>query len=186
MNVIIIAIDHYLQLLEADEDSEALRASKTRLREILEERFGPGQITAIFEESSLTKKSIADQLARRRDPRVPWQNICMTVEERRAAGIYEALNNRPGRRDDNMEYTIQARIPEDEVREDYFADHILAAEKTQGDVLVLVGDMHVEPVANRPRAKGHTIEILSELVPIRRWEDRGAIERQLEVEGQSS
>ena len=159
-------------------DTEALRASKTRLREILNERFTKNQIAAIFEESSLTKKSIADQLTSGRDPRVRWHNICMTVEERTAAGIRDGLDNRPGHPDDNMEYTIEERIPADAVCEDHFAEHVLAADSVQGDVLVLVGDMHVEPVARRLRAKGHTVEVFSELVPVKRWDDPHGYDQQ--------
>jgi len=178
MNIKIISISHPLQLLENEQDSDALRASKTRLREILIERFTEGQVSAIFEESSLTKKSIADQLATGLDPRVPWHNICMTMEERTAAGIREALDNRPGHPDDNMEYTIEERIPADAVCEDHFAEHILTTENAQGDVLVLVGDMHVGPVARRLRAKGHTVEVLSELVPVKRWDDPHGYDQQ--------
>jgi hypothetical protein len=60
MNVIIISIDHYLQLLESDTDLKALRASKSRLREILEAQFAGGGVAEIFEESSPRKESIAD------------------------------------------------------------------------------------------------------------------------------
>lgn len=71
MNAVVISITHPLQLLESETDTDELRASKVRLREILQERFAAGPIAAIFEESSLTMESIAGQLARQRDPRVP-------------------------------------------------------------------------------------------------------------------
>jgi len=169
MNVIIIAIDHYLQLLESESDTMPLRASKTRLREILETQLRAGNVTRVFEESSPNKESIAARLAYLRDPRIPWDNIHMTEAERKAAGIYEALLNRPGSPDDAMEYTIEHRIPEDEVREEYFTSRILAETRPDSTVLVLIGDMHVLPIADRLRASGHTVEILSELVPVKRW-----------------
>ena len=90
----IVSIDHYLQYVEADSDNEALRALKVRLRSILEERLGRGTVGAIFEESSPAKPSIAQELAAASG--IPWHNICMTAEERVAAGIYDALQNRPG------------------------------------------------------------------------------------------
>jgi hypothetical protein len=169
MNVIFISIDHYLQLVEAETDSESLRTSKTRLREILKEQLAGRRVAAIFEESSPRKDSIAAQIAGQRDPRVPWHNISMTEEERRAAGIYEALLNRPGGPDETMEFTIEERIPADEVREDYFTGRILDADKAEGNVIVLLGDMHVQPVADRLLTKGHTVEIFGELVPVKRW-----------------
>lgn len=102
----------------------------------------------------------------------------MTVDERKAAGIYEALRNRPGHPDDTMEYTIEERIPADAVCENHFAEHILTADSETGLVLVLVGDMHVEPVARRLRAKGHAVDVHSELVPIKRWADPHGLDAQ--------
>src|SRR6185437_5894287 len=171
MNVTILSITHPLQLLEDPADAEDLQASKAQLRAIVEAQFAKGPVGAIFEECSFTKESIAAELARAHDPGVPWHNICMTVDERKAAGIYDALRNRPGHPDDNMEYTIEERIPEDELREEYFVEQISAAEHVAGAVLVLVGDMHAEPVANRLRARRHTVEVRRELVPIKRWTD---------------
>ena len=169
MNVVMISIDHYLQLLEAETDTEALRASKTRLRQILEAQLASGRVVKIFEESSPRKESIAAQLARQHDPQIPWHNIHMTEAERREAGIYEALFNRPGSPDETMEFTIEHRIPEDEVREDHFAAQILSAGNRDGNIVVLIGDMHVLPVADRLQVQGHTVEIRPELVPIKRW-----------------
>jgi hypothetical protein len=63
MTVCIISIDHYLQYVEADTDSETLRASKERLRAIVVERLGTGTVGAIFEESSPATPSIAQELA---------------------------------------------------------------------------------------------------------------------------
>jgi hypothetical protein len=53
--------------------------------------------------------------------------------------------------------------------QDYFASHILNADKAAGDVIVLLGDMHVQPVADRLLARGHTVAIFPELVPVKRW-----------------
>lgn len=171
MNIFIVSIDHYLQLLEAETDSETLRASKLNLRKLLQLRIAEGNLTMIFEESSPSKSTIAAQLASQNDPEIPWRNIIMTEAERRDAGIFDALRNRPGHPDwEHMEYWIEHRIPEDEVREDFFANQILEGNDSLGDVLVLLGDMHATPVADRLRAKGHTVEIRPELVPVKRWE----------------
>jgi hypothetical protein len=170
MNVLIVSIDHYLQLLEADTDSETLRASKLDLRELLRFRLSKGNVAMIFEESAPAKSTIAAQLASQNQPAIPWRNIIMTEGERRAAGIFEALRNRPGHPNwDDMEYWIEHRIPEDEIRENFFADQISKA-SYPGDVLVLLGDMHVRPVADRLRAMGHDVELRPELVPVKRWQ----------------
>lgn len=57
MNVIILSIDHDLQLLENETDPEALRGFKSRLREILEAQLAGGRVAGIFEESSPRKES---------------------------------------------------------------------------------------------------------------------------------
>lgn len=168
MTVCIISIDHYLQYVEAETDSEVLRASKERLRAILEEMLSTGTIGVIFEESSPTKPSIAQELAERDG--IPWHNICMTTEERVAAGIFDALRNRPGSPDwDDMSCWIEYRIQEDKIREAYFVQRIEEATGHNQKALVLLGDMHVQEVANALSTRGHEVEIAQELISKKRW-----------------
>lgn len=168
MVVCIVSIDHYLQYVEADTDSEALRALKGNLRAILAERLGTGAVSAIFEESSSDKSSIAQELAETNG--IPWHNICMTKEERVAAGIYDALQNRPGSPDsDDMSCWIESRIPEDTVREAYFVRRIEAEASPTQTALVLLGDMHVQRVADALTEQQYQVEIVQDLVPKKRW-----------------
>jgi hypothetical protein len=170
MTVCIVSIDHYLQNVEAGSDSDALRASKERLRAILVEMLGAETVGVIFEESSPTKLTIAQELARRNG--VPWHNICMTTEERVAAGIFDALQNRPGSPDwDDMSCWIEYRIPEDEIREAYFVQRVEEGTEPNQKSLVLLGDMHVQGVADALSARGHQVEIVQELIPKKRWAD---------------
>jgi hypothetical protein len=168
MHAIIISIEHSMQVLEEDTDSVSLRTSKTHLRRILEDQLASG--SKIFEECHPRKKSIAAQLASEHDPPIPWQNICMPEEKRKAQGIFDALRQRPGRPDDTYTFTIEARIPADEHLEDYFEACILTADGTNGDVIVLLGDMHVQSIADRLHAKGHEVVVRPELVPDKKWE----------------
>ena len=170
MTVCIISIDHYLQYVEADTDSEALRTLKVNLRAILATRLGTGAVGAIFEESSPDKPSIAQELAVSNG--ISWHNICMTKEERVEAGIYDALLNRPGSPDwDDMSCWIESRIPEDTVREAYFVRRIEEGASTNQTALVLLGDMHVQKVADVLTAQEHQVEIVKDLVPKKRWID---------------
>jgi len=92
----------------------------------------------------------------------------MTEDERRAAGIFDTLRNRPGRLvwdDGPMPISIQDRIPADTVREDFFVSQILTADSGEGEVLVLLGNEHVMPVAEKLRLVGHSIRIRHELFP---------------------
>lgn len=127
MTIEIISIDHYLQYVEDGRDADPLRRSKERLATMLRARFESGSVTAVFEESSPKKLSIAQKLVGEMSQPIPWHNILMTEEERRAAGIYEALQNRPGAPNlEDMTYWIEYRIPEDDIREDYFVARVEA------------------------------------------------------------
>jgi hypothetical protein len=57
------------------------------------------------------------------------------------------------------------------VREDYFVDQILTSAGGDDEVLVLVGDMHVEPVARKLASHVVDVEIDNRLVREKRWED---------------
>ena len=64
-----------------------------------------------------------------------------------------------------MPISIQDRIPADTVREDFFVSQILTADSGEGEVLVLLGNEHVMPVAEKLRLVGHSIRIRHELFP---------------------
>jgi hypothetical protein len=98
-------------------------------------------------------------------------NIMMTSAEREAAGIKEALENRPGHPDESMEHWIEYRIPEDDIRETFFVNQILVHADGSNSILLLLGDMHVEPVARQLERIGHTVTMNHDLIPVKRWED---------------
>jgi hypothetical protein len=96
----------------------------------------------------------------------------MTTQERVAADIYDALRNCPGSPDwEDMSFWIEYRIPEDTVREAYFAQRIEAAAMPNQTMLILLGDIHVQEVANALSDQGHQVEIVKELIPKKRWAD---------------
>ena len=45
------------------------------------------------------------------------------------------------------------------------------ADNCDGRVVVLLGDMHVMPVAEKLRANGHVVDTYHDLVPVKRWEE---------------
>jgi len=171
MIILIISIDHFLQLTEAQTDSVNRRKLKLALRALLETHIAKRRVSGIFEESLPRKMTIACQLAGQRTHPIPWRNIIMTEDERKEAGIFEELRNRPARLDlSDPTMEIEKRIPADDVREDFFIKEILKADEADGEVLVLLGDMHVIPVAEKLRALGHTVNTRHELTPVKRWE----------------
>jgi hypothetical protein len=171
MNLWIVGIDHELQLRKAETDSVELRGQKERLEFILKEGILTRQIDFISEESKLGKPTIALELANANIPRIPWVNIIMTDAEREAAGIADALKKpRPGHPDyDTMTTWIECRIPEDEVREDFFIHQTLTEAQGADSVLMLVGDLHVDAIGEKLRQMDCSVATNHELFPVRRW-----------------
>ena len=171
MTILIVSIDHKIQLIEHPNDKPARRKLKFALRSLVNATIATHIVSAIFEESLPKKMTIARQIADQTVPKIDWESIIMTDNERKAESILEALDKRPWRPNpQNTNERIEKRIPEDQVREDFFIRQILKAENAAGDVLVLLGDMHVMAVANKLRAMGHTVLTRHELVPDKRWE----------------
>jgi hypothetical protein len=96
----------------------------------------------------------------------------MSDEERTAAGIREALAKRPGHPDyETMTVWIESRIPADLVREGFFIEQTLHAANAAESILMLLGDLHVDAVAERLTKMGHCVETNHDLFPVRRWEE---------------
>ncbi len=171
MNFWIVAVDHALQLIEEPDDSPEIKAQKNSLMTLLREEIPKRQVRFITEESIRTKMTIACALAKAYEPEIPWKNIVMTEAEREAAGIKEALKRRPGRLDEKAQRWIEFRIPEDEVRENFFVEETLNETGDAQSVLILLGDMHVESVGKKLTVMGHLVVTNHTLVPERRWED---------------
>jgi hypothetical protein len=174
MDILIISIDHSLQLIETETDSASLRIQKSTLLEMLQTFLREKRIAHIFEESDIAAITIAQRLSAKNQPFIPWTNIVMTEEERKAAGIFDALRLRPGHPDfhdlqDGMPTWIEHRISEDEVRENFFINQILQAKGANGIILALLGNMHVMPVAEKLQAMGHAVKVNEDLTPVKRW-----------------
>jgi hypothetical protein len=171
MNFWIVAVDHTLQLVEEPDDSQEMKEQKNHLTTLLREEIPKRAVRFITEESARTKTTIASTFAKANDPEIRWKNIVMTEAERDAAGIKEALKNRPGRPDEMMERWIEFRVPEDEIRETFFIQQTLDDAIGAQSVLMLLGDMHVESVAKKLAKMGHRVETNHDLVPVKRWAD---------------
>ncbi len=97
----------------------------------------------------------------------------MTAQERLEADIWEALLYRPSEPDFDKGIEIQYRIPEDDVREEFFKNEILKAAKEAGakSVLVLCGDMHTEALKVKLEDAGHDVEANHDLTPEKHWQN---------------
>lgn len=169
-NFWIVAIDHELQLFENANDPMDRSAQKEQLRALLAAEFPKRKVAFIAEEAKWEKETIASDLANASDPKIPWLNISMTTAERETAGIREALANRPGQPDETMEKWIQFRIPEDEIREDFFIRETLENGRDAQSILMLLGDMHVNAVGEKLLKLGHRVSINRDFFPVRRWQ----------------
>jgi len=171
MDFWIVAIDHELQLVEEANDPPKRKTQKARLKALLSTEIPKRQVRFIAEESKIGKTTIASALADANRPRIPWKNVSMSDAERDAAGITAALKKRPGHPDyQTMETWIESRIPEDEIREDFFIDQTLRSAGNAQSILMLLGDMHVDAVAEKLTKMGHHVSTNHDLFPIRRWE----------------
>lgn len=171
MDFWIIAIDHGLQLARDASDSPDRRAQKNRLEGLLMTQILERKVRFIAEESKIGEATIASVLASTSKPQIPWKNISMTDTERDAAGITVALKNRPGHPDDEtMTAWIECRIPEDDIREDFFIEQTLQGAGDAQSTLMLLGDMHVDAVAEKLAKMGHSVSTNHDLFPVKRWE----------------
>ena len=171
MNVWIVAIDHELQLARGANDSIKIGGQKDQLEDLLRAEIPKRKVQFIAEESKIGKATIASALASTNDPKIPWKNISMSAAERDAAGITQALKNRPGHPDyETMERWIESRIPEDEIREDFFIEQTLRGLGGAQSILMLLGDMHVDAVGEKLEKMGHSVSSNHDLFPVKRWE----------------
>jgi hypothetical protein len=171
MQCLIVSIDHAMQLTRCDGDTPRLVFQKDRLEHLLRFQLAVREVRFIAEECKEGEITIALRLALTSDPVIPWKNISMTEAERSAVGIAHALKNRPGHPDyETMQTWIEVRIPEDDIREDFFVNETLRCAGSAKSILMLLGDMHVDTVANKLEGLGHRVSVSHELIPVRRWE----------------
>ena len=171
MNILIIGIDHELQKArQVDEDSDRA-ARKDQLEALLKKEIAERRVGFISEESDPKAITIANQLAGGWKPRIPWKNITMPENERKKAGIFEALKNRPTfpeLRKDRQLVAIEHRIPEDEVYEAYLIDQTKQGAGGAQSILILCGDLHVDALKESLERDGHLVDQNHSLVE-KRW-----------------
>lgn len=173
MVILVLSINHGEQIVPLKDELliPEVIANKKRLRILVGEMVATRSVGLICEESDPRHLAIAQELAFRHDPRIPWRNIHMTSQERLEAAIWEELLYRPFEIDQKTGITIYTRIPQDDVREEFFKDEILKAATATGaqSVLVLCGDMHTESLKMKLESQGHQVETNHDLIPTKHW-----------------
>ena len=171
MNILIIAIDHELQKAKRVHEGSERALRKDQLEALLKQEIAERKVEFISEESDPNALTIAHQLADASKPQIPWKNISMSEDERRKAGIYEALKNRPTvveLRGDGQPVLIEHRIPEDEVYEAYLIEQTKQGAAGAQSILILCGDLHVDALKEKLEMDGHLVNPHHSLVE-KRW-----------------
>jgi hypothetical protein len=137
----------------------------------LKQEIAERKVEFISEESEPTALTIAQQMAEAHNPRIRWKNISMPEDERKNAGIFEALKNRPTYpelRKDRQLVAIEHRIPADEVYEEYLIEQTRQGAGGAQSIMILCGDLHVDALKEKLERDGHHVDPHHGLVE-KRW-----------------
>ncbi len=175
MKFLILAIDHGWQLVPYGHETPESTAAKTLFEKVFTQTITDRGVDVICEECDPCRLSIAQKIAYEHNPRIPLKNISMSAQERLEAGIWEALLHRPA---DTIEETpghyrtIDHRIPEDNIREEFFAKESIQAANAEGakSVLILCGDMHTDFLKKVLETSAHEVESNHDLIPKKYWQ----------------
>src|SRR5258708_19480770 len=132
MKFLILAIDHGWQLVPYGHETAESTAAKTLFEKVFTQTITDRGVDLICEECDPCRLSIAQKIAYEHNPRIPWKNISMSAQERLEAGIWEALPHRPAHTIEETPgfyRTVEHRIPEDEVPEEFFSKETTQAAK---------------------------------------------------------
>jgi hypothetical protein len=168
MKILILAITHdHQRVLVGSEPQVFDLAQRTEVfRDLVKRNIATFRPDLICEESNPAFLSVAQQEAFYDTPRIPWRNINMSPQERLEAGIWQAYLERPVDFDIHTETATYYRIPEDDIREDFFKSEILKAASNVNAkrVLVMCGAMHAESLKSKLEDEGREVEINDEFI----------------------
>lgn len=174
MNILIISINHRFQLIKGVVASEWDRL-RDHLASLLLHEIEMRHSTFIGEEAAPNpnRPTIAQRLAGAHSPPIFWQNIDMTESERKLAGIYDALMNRPYHPQwrGSQAVMIEHRIPEDNVREEFMVSKAIECSGEAESILVICGDMHSRALKQKFERLGHRVAANEDLITEKNWAD---------------
>jgi hypothetical protein len=166
MNVLVLGVDHEIQMVDAWRSA----AMKAAYRALLTSKIQRNGIQFIGEESLSAGQTVGQHLSVELALPRPWRNIDMAEKARRVAGIYKEQMERVEVRQagtvkthfeaggfyldlKNGSHLFCPRVPSDAVRESYMFDRALEGAGEAGNIMVLCGNFHVEELANRFKAR---------------------------------
>jgi len=175
MDFVIVAIDHLWQSVLCD-PFEPAEENRAELAALLTKTIEARKVDLICEESDPAKLSVAEKIAAEHVPPIRWKNINMSEKERQEAGIAEGYRRRPHRFIEgdlpNVGQRIDQRIPEDGVREQFFAAETIREAKASGarTVVILCGDLHADSLGVLLERNGNCVEVDHTLIHEKHWE----------------
>jgi hypothetical protein len=174
MRFLIIAVEHNWQLVPHGPETPDMTSVKDRFTKLLNQTIADRRVDLMCEESDPCRLSIAQKVAYEHTPRIPWKNITMSAQERLEVGIYEALLERPLHvinEPTDYHFEIKHRIPEDKIREQFFATEATQEASSIGarSVLMLCGDMHADFLKPILEASQYRVEVNRDLIPRKYW-----------------
>ncbi len=172
MNAFVLGVDHELQRLDAWRNDAMKHEYRNLLNQLVEQRG----VQFIGEEASPAVECVGRQIAVIRNLPREWRNIEMPPEMRQELGIDHEQNNRlvedrlggiqsylgddgyyENRR--NGWHRFYARVPSDDIREDYMTQRALEGAGNAESVLLLCGSMHVGELRKRFVGAGHNVAV---------------------------
>lgn len=175
MRFLIIAVENNWQSVPHGPETPEMTKVKNRLTKLLNQAIADHVVDLICEESDPCRLSIAQKVAYEHTPRIPWKNITMSAQQRLEAGIYEALVDRPFhviKETTDYHFEIKHRIPEDAIREQFFATDTTREANSIGarSVLILCGDMHADFLKPILEAGEYRTEVNRDLIARKYWQ----------------
>jgi hypothetical protein len=176
MTILILSIYEQFALVGTMKETPKLVQKAERVRHMMSELIFSRKIDLICEESNPSYLSIAQLEAFNHNPRIPWRHIDMTPQQRLEVGIWQAVAERPFDLGPHNPEGTAFRIPEDDIREEFFKSKILEAMNQTGatSVLVICGDAHADFIKTKLEGEGFEVETNRNLTPVKRWEYQGS------------
>jgi hypothetical protein len=171
VRILIISIDHEIQLAKTGSEESLLGESKDRLESLVRRGIMSRRVEFIAEEAHPLKETVAHHVVSTEYPQIRWENIDMSDDERKQAGIYEALNKRPAyaRWKGDVCVMVERRIQEDDIREEFFVAKSLEGAGKSESIMILCGDMHARALKNKLAMLHHSVDIDESLITDKRW-----------------
>jgi hypothetical protein len=157
MRIIIVGVNHQIQPVEILSSSsnggaeKFEKEQKDEFADFLRKKIIENDIEFVGEEARHGHETVTERVCKSKG--CEHRNVEMTPEERIARDI-------PGGYNENPEFRADDRERCNREREDYMATKALAEANGADNVMVICGSCHVEALAQRFQAKGHTVEIV--------------------------